>query len=86
MCFEKFIPNFGANFVLRFAFVTIRRSEAYEVGHRFNVPYKHVWRGQALAVCCSIYSFFMRLIRFLYAADTVMKRRRKILLTRFTFK
>jgi hypothetical protein len=39
----KFIPEFGANFVLGFAFVTIRRSEAYQVGHRFNVPW-HVRR------------------------------------------
>jgi hypothetical protein len=28
----KFIPEFGANFVLGFAFVTIRRSEACESG------------------------------------------------------
>ena len=45
----KFIPDFGANFVLGFAFVTIRRNEAYEVRHRFNVPYEHVWHVRRLA-------------------------------------
>jgi hypothetical protein len=45
----KFIPEFGANFVLGFAIVTIRRSEACKVGHRFNIPYEHVWHVRRLA-------------------------------------
>ena len=44
----KFIPEFGANFVLGFAVVTFRRSEAREVRHRFNVPYEHVWHVRRL--------------------------------------
>jgi hypothetical protein len=44
----KFIPEFGANFVLDFAFVTIRRSEAQEVGHAFNGSYEHVWHVRRL--------------------------------------
>jgi hypothetical protein len=80
------MPEFGANFVIGFAFVTIRRSESYEVGHRSMCPVRARVACQAPGVCCSTYSFFMRLIRFPYAADTIMKRRRKILLTRFTFK
>jgi hypothetical protein len=65
----KFIPDFGANFVLGFAFVTIRRNEAYEVKHRFNVPYEHVWHVMRLAYIaaytdslCGWYGFFMRRI------------------------
>jgi hypothetical protein len=33
---------FGANFVIALAVVTIRRSEACEVRHRFNIPYDDV--------------------------------------------
>ena len=38
--FGEFVPEFGANFVIALAVVTIHRSEAYEVGHRFNVSYE----------------------------------------------
>jgi hypothetical protein len=74
---SKFIPKFGANFVLGFAFVTIRRSEAYEgtvsMSRMSTCGMSGAWR-------------MLQHIQLLYAADTVMKRRRKILLTRFTFK
>ena len=45
----KLVAHFGANFVIAFAVVTIRRSEACEVRHRFNVPYEHVWHVMRLA-------------------------------------
>jgi hypothetical protein len=47
--FWEFVSKFGANFVIALAVVTIRRSEACEVGHRFNVPYEHVWHVKRLA-------------------------------------
>ena len=43
--------KFGANFVFGFAVVTIRRSEACEVGHRFNIPYEQVWHVTRLVYC-----------------------------------
>jgi len=42
----KFAPD--ANFVLGLAVVSIRRSEACEVRHRFNVPREHVWHVRRL--------------------------------------
>jgi hypothetical protein len=48
----KFIPEFCPNFVLGFAIVTIRRSKACEVRHRFNIPYesvRHVRRSPHIA-------------------------------------
>jgi hypothetical protein len=47
----KFIPEFGANFVIAFTVVTIRRSEAREVGHRFKVPYEQVWHVTPSVYC-----------------------------------
>ena len=46
---QKFVPEFGANFVLGLAVVTIRRSEACEIRHRFNIPYDHVGHVRRLA-------------------------------------
>ena len=39
----KLVAYFGANFVIALALVTIRRSKAAKVRHRFNIPYKDVW-------------------------------------------
>ena len=58
----KFIPEFGANFVVGFAFVTIRRSEACEVGYCFNVPYEHVWHVRRLANIAAQEDCYMRLM------------------------
>jgi hypothetical protein len=38
----SFVPELGANFVIALAVVTISRSEACEVRHRFNIPYEYV--------------------------------------------
>jgi hypothetical protein len=53
-------PEFGANFIIGFAVVTIRRSEAREVRHCFDIPYEYVGHVSRL-VCCRIN--FMRLLR-----------------------
>ena len=45
----EFVAKFGANFVVALAVVTIRRSEACKVRHRFNIPYEHVGHVRRLA-------------------------------------
>jgi hypothetical protein len=56
----KFIPQFGANFVIGFAFVTIRRSKSYEVGAPFQLScgMSGAWR-------------LLQHIQLLYVGDTV---------------
>jgi hypothetical protein len=77
--FWKFVPEFGANFVIALAVVTIRRSEARKVGYSLDVPYENVGH-----LSCG--SFWGCNMDDFYAADAFTVRHRKVLRPRVTFK